>query len=271
MPPAVYCNGCNETFTSFQYFQQHINANVHCYETFMYSKRTDSGLRRSTPQRRAWKRSGLSIEEFQPHCVREFQAEEARRTKGMNNVDYSQFDFTDNEENAAQQRRIRVGILESNVGERTVHRPRAYDEALVDSPEGNNGLGEDSNIFALENATWEDSNVDGDATEGVVGVDVEVGTSGTGAAKSSNSGGEDSGPMAQFKECVERAKTHGSSLPKEMIAATELMHLMHKNGCSGKLYDALWEWHLDHLGVEKSVSRDKLYRRLMERHNLAPT
>jgi hypothetical protein len=56
-----------------------------------------------------------------------------------------------------------------------------------------------------------------------------------------------------------------------MSAAIELMDLMNRKGASTALCNAVFEWHVKHIGCTKKMIDAALHKELVERHNLEGT
>ena len=310
MPQLRYCHGCAQTFTSYQYFQQHLQANDWCARYFVArpSARAD-GTCRPTYENRAWrqlKRYGWNRDDFIGSAAHFLESEDQRRIEQMNAATLEEFEFMD-DDNPTPQKRIRVaelnraqtGSKEGNITLGDVHVAAADGTGLVFEKEVyvHQDKGNIRNGDALTgacpgtvetNAANEDVGANMEENEGAAGptgenADAPPGvtvheTAGTGVtAGAGDETAERTGPkrsewiLNQFKEYVGRAKSDFSSFSADMKAAVELMQLMNSCGGSTTLYDAVFEWHLQHLKVDKTVSADVLHKRLVDRYNLGPT
>ena len=101
MPVPVHCNGCGKTFSSTQYFHQHLSAKVECADAFVDRAPVGKGLRRMTPHSRRFRelfKQGVTIEKFIANI--DLVTEDMdRKRAAMAAGDFSEFEFNDDDEN----------------------------------------------------------------------------------------------------------------------------------------------------------------------------
>ena len=75
----------------------------------------------------------------------------------------------------------------------------------------------------------------------------------------------------EFRQYTEQAKVDYRRLSPKMSSATELMDLMNRKGGNTVLYNAVFEWHVKHIGCTKKMTDACLHQELVERYNLEDT
>ena len=311
MPVPVFCQGCNQVFKSIQYFQQHLEAKRYCADVFVERDTPKpNGLSRPNARNRFFKKcmaNGLTVSEFivkaerliEEEAIKQAAIKEAMVADGRAKVDFSDFEFTEEDENPSPQKRIRVGELKNTsyhgdkckntLGEAVRGCLRGGDIVLDRNNDESNR--NDDHVLCGDDAsgdgilgsnqrnvhTANHNNDRNDATARTQGTNDETGTVNITTNGNVNEGNEiankvpDEGPMNQFKEYIEHAKKDYRRFSPAMVAAIELMDLMNKKGGSVALYDEIFKWHLDHRSVYESIPSDQLHKKLVERNNLGPT
>jgi len=74
-----------------------------------------------------------------------------------------------------------------------------------------------------------------------------------------------------FAAYVAYAKQNYVTLPPECRAGIELMDLLNEYGAPLTLYDQLMKWHMAYDGLNKTVTREELSRKLRRRYNMEAT
>ena len=77
--------------------------------------------------------------------------------------------------------------------------------------------------------------------------------------------------LNSFRNYVHHAKHNFFPLEANVQAGVELMHLMDECGGSIKLFDAVFEWHQQHLETTEKVTAAQLIKQLEARYNCAAT
>lgn len=75
----------------------------------------------------------------------------------------------------------------------------------------------------------------------------------------------------EFRQYTEQAKVDYRRLSPKMSAAIELMDLMNHKGGNTALFDAVFEWHVKHIGCTEKMTDACLHQELVERYNLEDT
>ena len=289
MPIPVWCSGCDKLLSSPHHFQQHLQGSRYCAEVFVDRQPPGpNGLSRPNPRKREQRNLGITLSEYlaDPTAILE---EEKKRKEERSKFDLSEFEFKDDEDpNPVPKKQIRVlelkGRLQSDVANFPLlsieqQKQVLAKNALIDGLlHGNVPLGKSNLGLSQSNLETGKSNLD----SGRQIVDNEefdiVNHGGEGNAPATEEAnnvveekGPDERPKNQFREYVEEAKKQFHIFSPEMVAAIELMDLMNQKGGSVALFDAVFEWHMEHLKTEKVVSAEKLHRDLVTRYNLGPT
>ena len=74
--------------------------------------------------------------------------------------------------------------------------------------------------------------------------------------------------MDQFDQYVEWATNNTLDLDNNTEAGIALMHTLGNKRAPLNLYDAIYDWHMEHLDAKKSMSRKKLMTKLSKRYNM---
>jgi hypothetical protein len=72
--------------------------------------------------------------------------------------------------------------------------------------------------------------------------------------------------LEEFKEYVDFATKNHVPLGKDLVAAIELMNLMNEKGGNDTLYEAVFEWHIEHLDCTVMTGASKLNDFLVKRY-----
>ena len=212
---------------------------------------------------------------------------EKRRAEELEAADYSQLEFKAVDANPSPRKQIRVGKLPKDVTRTSAKLPCGslefdsleFEEELIphqgnlhllEQERANDG-GAEAEMPPVEGAPTagnEDQPMDVAMNEPIGAVETAEATE---EEPPEQENAPDPAPLNQFKEYIKKARKDFHRLSDEMIAGIELMNLMNECGGSASLYELVFQWHLQHIHVRKSVTADKLHSRLLERYNLGPT
>ena len=269
--PLRVCGCCNRQFKANQYLWQHLKRSRRCLRQW----RIDNG--------------GLELEEGRQDRLGTAEEDEDRSNDGS--LIPPPQEVAESPPEVAESPQLAHGIssVPQAAPEESTGRPSLFGNFMsfpirsespleFDTPFGDS-LEDDSECFATEEAELEQEAANLASQflqEGEVNepgpTDTESGEQSTESLGDSLDEEDDVRQVgASFREYCSYAKKHFIPMDPDLVAATELMHLLDLHGISLNMYDKLLDWHLKHLGATQKVSPKDLLTRLRKRMNMKDT
>ncbi len=237
----VWCNACQRSFSSLQYFSKHIFAasNVACFRHYHSNLKAGNKENDGPPTTSKRRRMAFNQELIKNNEAVIQEAEE--RELGIVDV----FEFNDDDA-PPEETRPRVNF--EALSQRILDKGQVGGTAVLDS--SNN---DDNNSSNKEGETQIPA------------------ASTVNAAPVTTNRKPNSSQMSQFKAYVEDANKENGPFSPQMKASVRLMDTMNRKRGSLELYEDISRWHMEHSSYEDAaeyISAKRLHATLIKRYNL---